>query len=280
FAKYGLEKLVMVIHNDYQKNILLGKPERDREIDNICKSLEAMGKVGLDTLGYDLIFSLIPPFAKHPGYWRNPNGRGGAVLTAYDHEKALAEMDAPAGKVTAEEGWERIRYLYKHTVPVAESAKVNLACHPDDPPMPLYRGVEQILNTVAGLKKLTEEVMPSPRNGLLFCIGTITETGANIYEATEYFLKREKIFITHFRNVRGTIPKYNEVFIDEGDNDMYRLMKLYVKYDHQGIIVPDHAVGMVNDTRWGHISRAWSMGHILALKQAAETELAACRAKK
>lgn len=228
--------------------------------------------MGLDTLGYDLIFSLIPPFRKHPGLWRNPGGRGGAVLASYDHDRALAEMDAPAGQLSAQEAWERVKYLYERIMPVAESAKVNLACHPDDPPMPHYRGVEQILNTFEGLKKLTEEIMPSERNGLIFCVGTVKESGTDIYQGTEYFLQRGKVFVTHFRNVRGTIPRYDEVFLDEGDTDMYRIMKLYVKYEHRGTLVPDHSVGIINDTRWAHISRAWSLGHMLALKKAAEPE--------
>jgi len=194
------------------------------------------------------------------------------VLASYDHDRALAEMDAPAGQLSAQEAWERVKYLYERIMPVAESAKVNLACHPDDPPMPHYRGVEQILNTFEGLKKLTEEIMPSERNGLIFCVGTVKESGTDIYQGTEYFLQRGKVFVTHFRNVRGTIPRYDEVFLDEGDTDMYRIMKLYVKYEHRGTLVPDHSVGIINDTRWAHISRAWSLGHMLALKKAAEAE--------
>ena len=270
FERHGLEVLIMVLNHSLLRGVMTGGEGRDREIENVCKTLEAMGEAGLGTLAYDIGVHRSSP---RPGMWGDPGGRGGAVLSSFDYERALAKMDAPIGEVSSEEAWERVRYLYERIVPVAESSKVNLACHPSDPPMPHYRGVEQILNTADGLKKLTEEIVPSPRNGLLFCIGTVAETGVDIYEAMEYFLQRGKVFVTHFRNVRGTIPKYAEVFLDEGDIDMYRIMRLYVKYDHQGTLVPDHSVGVINDTPWGHISRAWSVAYMLATRKAAEASL-------
>jgi mannonate dehydratase len=267
FERHGLGVLIMVLDRVHLTDVMTGREGRDREIEDVCRTLEAMGKVGLGTFAFDIGVHRGSP---RPGMWRNPNGRGGAVLSSFDYDRALAEMDAPVGRISSEEAWERVGYLYERIVPVAEAAKVNLACHPSDPPMPHYRGVEQILNTADGLKKLTEEIMPSERNGLLFCIGTMAETGTDIYQATEYFLQRGRVFVTHFRNVRGTIPRYDEVFLDEGDIDMYRIMQLYVKYDHRGTLVPDHSVGITSDTSWGHISRSWSLSYMMALQKAAE----------
>ena len=63
--------------------------------------------------------------------------------------------------------------------------------------------------------------MPSPANALEFCQGTIAEMPeVDVYETIERFAAAGKIGYVHFRNVRGHVPDYTEVFIDEGDVDM------------------------------------------------------------
>jgi len=61
--------------------------------------------------------------------------------------------------VTDEIYWDRIAYFLKRIVPVAEEAKVKIACHPQDPAMPPetgWRGVNTVLGTPAGLKRFVE----------------------------------------------------------------------------------------------------------------------------
>ena len=90
--------------------------------------------------------------------------------------------------------------------------------------------------------------------------------------AIEYFLQRGKIFSAHFRNPRGTVPAggYQEDFLDEGDLDMLTVMRLFHRYDYQGSLDPDHAVGVVGDPD-GRIAFAWEMGYMKALKAAVES---------
>jgi mannonate dehydratase len=45
---------------------------------------------------------------------------------------------------SAKELWENYEYFLKQVVPVAEEAGVNLALHPDDPPMPMLYGKPQV----------------------------------------------------------------------------------------------------------------------------------------
>ncbi len=45
-----------------------------------------------------------------------------------------------AGRITPEIYWDRIDYFLKKIVPVAEEAKVKIACHPQDPAMPAESG--------------------------------------------------------------------------------------------------------------------------------------------
>ena len=144
---------------------------------------------------------------------------------------------------------------------------MRLATHPDDPPMAYYRGVHQALTGSEGLKRLVE-LVPSPYNGLLLCLGCMQEAGEDVPQVIRYFGQRTKIFYVHFRNVVGTVPRYREVFPYEGDGDMVANLKALQEAGYQGYVVPDHHFGLAGDTDWRHCSRAWQVGYIRGLMQA------------
>jgi mannonate dehydratase len=294
-GSYGLEVLTLRIDPHATYHVLAGLPERDREIEQIAATIRAAGRVGIPTVFYNLTpwrswpvawpeTPGTPPLGEGdlrrgsgPGRYYRAVGRGGAVLLTHDTARAArdsaaspTEAVAPLGHVTADEMWERVRYFYERIIPVAEEAGVNVGAHPDDPPERLYRGVEQILNCVAGLKRLVE-LVPSPRSGLLLCLGTLHEMGEDTMGAIEYFLQRGKVFSAHFRNPRGTVPAggYQEDFLDEGDLDMLAVMRLFHRYGYQGSLDPDHAVGIVGDSG-GRIAFAWELGYMKALRAAVQ----------
>jgi mannonate dehydratase len=175
---------------------------------------------------------------------------------------------APYGEIDAATLWERVRYLYERIIPVAEEAGVNVGAHPNDPPEPRFRGVEQIHHTPEGLQRLID-LVPSPRSGLLLCIGTLHEMGRGPEDtmvALESFLRQGKIFGTHFRNPRGTARNgdYQEDFLDEGDLDMLAVMRLLHRYGYTGAVDPDHAQGIEGD-EGSREAWAWQLGSIRAL---------------
>jgi mannonate dehydratase len=195
-------------------------------------------------------------------------GRGGAFLTTFDAAQIQGELDdRPAGEVSQEEVWSRIAYLYERIVPVAETARVRLATHPDDPPMAYYRGVHQALIGFEGLKRFVE-LVPSPYNGLLLCLGCMQEAGENVPEVIRYLGRRNKISYVHFRNVAGTVPRYTEVWPHQGDGDMVANLKALHEVGYQGYLVSDHHIGIAGDSDWQHYSRAWQVGYIRGLLQA------------
>ena len=110
-------------------------------------------------------------------------------------------------------------------MPVAEEYKVRLANHPEDPGIGdrMYRGVARVLGTVEGIKRFVS-MHESPYHGLNFCQGTISEMlekpGEEIYDIIRYFGDRNKIFNVHFRNIKGGLLDFTEIFPDEGDIDM------------------------------------------------------------
>ena len=81
--------------------------------------------------------------------------------------------------------------------------------------MARFWGVTQVLNTKAGLERLIN-IVPSEYNGLLLCLGTMQESGADVLDLIRHFGGQKKIFDIDFRAVRGTIPRYDEVFPGRG----------------------------------------------------------------
>jgi mannonate dehydratase len=282
FEKYELELTGIGLGGECIKNQLLGLPGRDREIDNVCRTIRSIGEAYQDGAPSPVVIIdqrttywatggpwRQPRASRHqPGYDRLPVGRGDASLTTFDAERIQGELDdRPAGEVSSEEVWARIAYLYERIVPVAEEAQVRLATHPDDPPMEYYRGVHQALISFEGLKRLVESV-PSPYNGLLLCLGCMQEAGEDVPQVIRYFGRRKKIFYVHLRNVVGTVPKYTEVFPHQGDGDMVANLKALKEVGYEGYVVPDHHFGLAGDSDWHHCSRAWQVGYIKGLMQA------------
>jgi len=276
FDKYDLELTGIGLGGDCIKNQLLGLPGRDQEVENVCRTIRSIGEAYADGAPSPVIIidqrtTYWAPKGPswHPGYERQPVGPGGTVLTTFDSSRIVGELDdQPAGQVTNDEVWSRIQFFYERIVPVAEAYKVRLATHPDDPPMTCYRGVEQALIGFEGFKKFID-LVPSPYNGLLLCLGCMQEAGESVPEVIRYFGELKKIFYVHFRNVIGTVPRYTEVFPDDGDGDMVANFKALKSVGYQGYLVPDHHFGVAaDDLEYPLISRAWQVGYIRGLLQA------------
>jgi mannonate dehydratase len=223
-------------------NILLGKsPERDQEIGQICQMIRNVSRAGIPAVKYNFTLLGVPRT-------RPTRDRGGALYSTFNYAEAMRDDLPPteAGKVTAEEYWDRITYFLKRVVPVAEECKVKLACHPQDPGLPKsgFRGVQAVLSNVDGLKRFVE-IQPSPYHGLNFCQGTVSEMlsnpGEEIYDVIRYFGVRKKIFNVHFRSIRGHRLDFEETFPDNGSVNMVRAMHVYKEVGYDAMIMPDHA---------------------------------------
>lgn len=265
---YGLElSAIEAPPTQVMREIVLAGPRRDEAIDVFCTCVESMAKADIHILAYN--FALNPTW----GRWRNGEsggGRGGAGLMSFNAELIKDAPISEAGAVSADEMWSRFEYFAKRVFPVAEKMGVMLACHPDDPPVPVLRGGAQILWNVDGMRRLIETV-PSPNSGLLFCVGTVAEMDVNVIDTLQYFLEREKIFLVHFRNIKrlpGESLNYDEVFIEEGDVDMFEAMRTLSEGGFEGLLDPDHAPVMESDTQFGRQrGYAYAIGYMTALKK-------------
>ena len=148
--------------------ILAQDPQRDIDIEEFNRWIEIAGKAGLRGLNYS--FTVLTN-------QRTPDtpGRGGTSQSSFN----LAEHDntklSEAGRVTRDEVFARMKYFLDRVIPTAEKWKVQLACHPDDPPAPILNGVERWDYPVfEGLKRFCE-LVDSPYHGLNLCCGTAAE---------------------------------------------------------------------------------------------------------
>ena len=228
---------------------IYGRPGRDDEIEKIRQSIQAAGKIGLPVVEYN--------FYAHramEGYYEE-TGRGGAGLTGADYDRMKGLKPIPEeGAHTLDEMWSNIGYFLRAVIPIAEKANVRLALHPNDPPFPLSRGSQQIMATLEGWRHLIE-IVDSPSNGITFDCGVTKEMGEDPVAVCRYFGSRDRINHMHYRNPHVIEPytKYDEGFIDEGDVNMFAVMRalLEIKYTRQ--IYPEHPRALDYDRLRGPI---------------------------
>lgn len=249
-------------------DILLAGPDRDRQIDAVCRLIEDVAAAGIPSVKYNLNLIGIPRTPDEPG-------RGGSMNASFRWDKTNQQAEPGlAGVLSEDENWERIDYFLERVVPVAESNRVRLACHPHDPYTPPgYRGVTRVLGTVEGLKKFAL-MRESPYHGLNFCQGSIGEMLENpreeIDDIIRWFGQRGKIFNVHFRNIRGGKLSFMETFPDEGDMDMVRSARTYKEVGFKYMLMPDH-VPTVSGKDPSATAFAFCYGYIAALLQALES---------
>lgn len=247
--------------------IMLAKsPERDHDIEAVQNLIRGCAAAGIPAIKYNMNILGGPRTERTPG-------RGDAMLSTWRLKDSHPAPLTRAGRVSADEYWERITYFLNRVIPVAEEYKIRMACHPQDPGVPNgYQGVDDVLGTVEGLKKFIS-IHESPYHGLNFCQGSVAEMlyhpGREIYDVIRYFGTRKKIFNVHFRNIRGHRDDFVEVYPDEGDVDMVRAMRVYKEVEYPYMLMPDHVPQAANDPK-GLQSFAYSYGYIRALIQAVE----------
>ncbi len=257
-------------HIDREKRgaIMLGdSPERDRDIADIHKMIEACAKAGVPEFKYNM--SLLGVLRTHA-----TPGRGGSTYSTW-RLAAAKQRRMPltrAGQVSPEQAWERIDYFLERVVPVCNEHKVRACCHPHDPGVPPegYQGVSRVLGTVDGLRRFVAR-HESPWHGLNFCLGTVAEMladpGRELGAIVREFGERRKIFNIHFRNIRGHRDDFREVYPDEGDVNLFEIARILRDVGYEGMLMPDHVPSHPDDPQ-SLQAFAFAIGHIKGILQA------------
>ncbi|MFP6671328.1 MAG: mannonate dehydratase [Pirellulaceae bacterium] len=257
------------------ENIIRGTEGRDDEIDGILKLLEIMADLEIPVLCYN--------FMAGTDWVRtrvDVAERGGAMVTEFnldqiDQAVSLDDASRPLQYevLTADQLWENLEYLLQRIVPRAESLGINLAMHPDDPPLDAFLGRARIMNCVENFLRLVS-LVPSPVNGICFCQGTFAEMGVDIPAAIRQL--GPHIHYVHFRDIRGTRESFVETFHDNGPTDMVTAIRTYREVGFDGPIRPDHVPQLIGeeDGEPGYtmLGRLFAYGYMRGLMQAANPD--------
>lgn len=265
----------------FYDKVMLGLPGRDQQLDSYRQVIRNVGRAGIPILGHHFMPNSV---------WRTApsSGRGGARVTSFhagevDEQVEAAQLERTAqGRpdvlerlrrarqepISEERMWSNYEYFLDAVLPVAEEAGVRLALHPDDPPVAELGGVARLFRNVEGFKRAETLARESPAWGLDLCLGCCSEmTGgaADVRAMIEHFGPRGRIFYVHFRDVRGTVPAFDECFLGEGNYDAPEVMRLLRRNGFTGFLLDDHVPHMVDDTDWNHRGRAHAVGYLQGL---------------
>ena len=155
-------------------------------------------------------------------------------------------MAHEAGRISEADGWRAIEYLVSELLPTAEQAGVRLACHPHDPAYPPggLNGGHHVMGSLDGMRRFVALAPESACHGFNFCQGTIAEMSPQptetVLEAIRTFGPQRRIFMVHFRNIKGGYLDFREAMPDEGSVDMPACIRAYREVGYDGILCPDH----------------------------------------
>jgi mannonate dehydratase len=244
------------VHED----IKLGRPSRDRLVDDYCASVRAMGELGVPVLCYN--FMPIFDWTRTDLAEVQPDG---STALSYD-DSALARIDLSRGtgdlpgwaaaydaealhallaayeQVDEERLWENLAYFLERVAPEAERAGVRMAIHPDDPPWSIF-GLPRIITSGAAFERLID-LVDSPANGVTFCTGSLGADPKNDLPAIARTIGgRGRIHFAHCRNVAITGDReFHEAPHPSrfGDVPMRDVLAALVEVAFTGPMRPDH----------------------------------------
>ena len=271
---------------DVTEGFLRGEAGTERELENAVQSLKVFGDAGM-TLASQRFegsnFNHLVTFyrSEHRGGYL---GSGGSVwrtggrppeLTPEELEHARTgaggrsaywprfAYDEPPAQAQLDAWWSGFRRVYDRLVPVAEEYDIRLATHPADIPLP-----DTPFGTL-GFHRIID-AYPSRNVGYVYCCGTRAEAGGLplVLDEIHNYGRKGRIFTVHFRNVRGSLATsggYEEVLLDDGDMNMFKIVLELRKVGFDGCLNPDHYFPLEGDGAASEQALAYSIGYMKAL---------------
>jgi mannonate dehydratase len=271
FARFELGIHAGVHYAFRSERVQLGQPGRDRDIEQYCRFLRDLGKLGVPVASYDF----------HPAntYTTNTVERRGYRAREFDLDdfRKRVEKQRFEREYSSDEIWANYTYFMKAVLPVAREAGVTLALHPDDPPVAKMNGVAKIFTHYEGYRRAEQVAAGNPHWGLTFCVGTWMEggdsMGKDVFGMIRDFGGRGKIAEVHFRNVTSPLPRFVETFPDDGYTDMYQVMKALRQVKFAGAVEADHVPQLSGDKGMPRAGTAYCIAYMRALLRRANEEV-------
>lgn len=266
-------------------DILLDGPKRAHQLGQVKQMIRNVGEAGIPVIGYN--FSIAGVAGRTTG--RTSRGNAECVIMAGLDEGSTAPIQTgmawnmwvgPPGNgtlpaISHDELWRRLEGFLEEIIPVAEQAGVRMAAHPDDPPLDRVRQQPRLVYQPDLFDRLLA-AKPSYHNAIEMCLGTVAEmTEGSVYDVADKYSKGvNRMPYIHLRNVVGKVPHYRETFIDEGDIDVLKIIRILHQNGYDGVIIPDHAPQMACAAPWD-AGMAYAMGYLKAAINAARQEFPA-----
>lgn len=262
FSDFGITPVIIEpMPNALHDHIKAGDEKRDECIEKVIKMLSFMDKLNIRTICFN--------WMAHIGWLRTATDiseRGGALVTGFN----INDFKPTDKKITQQELWENYKYFIDAVIPYAEKYNINLALHPDDPPLERLGDVERIMISADNIKKAMN-IRKSEKLGITMCQATFKMMGEDLYKVIPEFA--DKIMFVHFRNTTGTKTAFRETFHDNGEIDMAEIIKLYKKC---GVDVPirvDHVPTMAGEKTkiagYDALGRLYAIGYLKGILEAA-----------
>ena len=273
------------------EEIKLGRPERDRHIENYCESIQRCAKYGIKCITYN--FMPVFDWTRSNLDYKLPDGstalvyyrdeiekmdprKGELSLPGWDASYQKEELNAILDKykeISEEDLWNNLKYFLEQIIPVAEEVKVKMAIHPDDPPWPIF-GLPRIITNEENIDRFLK-LYDSEYNGLTLCTGSLGVARDNDMPG---MIRRfgKKIHFAHLRNIKiiddrsfqesAHMSKY-------GSLDFVEILKAYKETGFTGYARPDHGRMIWGETGrpgYGLYDRALGAVYILGIWETLE----------
>lgn len=290
---YGIESVN--IHDD----IKIGLPSRDKYIENYIKTLEVLGKAGINLVCYNFmpVFDwtrsdlakvrpdgstvlsydqeIIEKIDPEKMFEQIDSSSNGFVLPGWEPDRLsrLKELFEMYKGVDDEKLFENLKYFLSAVMPTCEKYNIKMAIHPDDPAWPVF-GLPRIIVNKENILRMVNSVN-SPCNGVTLCAGSLGSNPKNDIPDIVRSLKG-KIFFAHVRNLEHTAPgKFQEAahLSSDGSMDMFAIMKAFYDIGFEGPFRPDHGRAIWDEVSmpgYGLYDRALGAVYLQGLWEAIE----------
>lgn len=249
------------VHDD----IKIGRPTRDRYIENYKQTLKNLKQFGVKVVCYNFM----PVFDWTRTDLFHPVGDGSTALyyekdkiindpkemAKYILEKCegftmpgwepermahLGELFEAYKDVTKEKLWDNLRYFLEAIMPVCHECGIKMAIHQDDPPWDIF-GLPRLLVDEPAIDRFLNMV-DDEYNCLTLCSGSL---GSNPENNVADIIRKhcDRIAFAHIRNVKhfpnGDFSEASHRDRD-GDIGILDIVKAYHDCGFNGYVRPDH----------------------------------------
>ncbi len=283
------------IHDD----IKIGKPSRDKYIENYIQTLENLAQCdiklvcynfmpvfdwtrtdlakmrpdGATVLAYDQ--KVVDSIDPQKFFDQTNSNSNGYVMPGWEPERLskVKELFEAYKDVDEETLFNNLVYFLKAIQPVCEKYGIKMAIHPDDPAWPVF-GLPRIITSKEKILRVMKAV-DSPFNGLTFCAGSFGTNPENDLPGIIRALP-DRVHFAHVRNLHHFAPGVFEEaahLSSDGSFDLYEIVRALYETGFDGPIRPDHGRaiwGEVSMPGYGLYDRALGAEYILGLWEAVE----------